>query len=126
MTERISMAEYRQRLNAKVAKRRTKYGSRKVIEGDKVFDSMREYERWKELKILAAGGIIGELRHHVEFPCMVNGIEVCIYEADFVYVENARVVVEDVKSEPTRKDKTYRLKRKLFEACYGAEIKEVG
>jgi len=34
-------------------------------------------------------------------------------------------VVEDVKSEFTRKDPVYRLKYKLMKACHGIDIREV-
>lgn len=48
------------------------------------------------------------------------------YVADFVVLEmDWTVTVEDYKSEATRKDKTYRLKRKLFKERYGRDIVEV-
>jgi hypothetical protein len=36
------------------------------------------------------------------------------YFADFIYKENEKIIVEDVKSEATKKDKAYIIKRKLF------------
>lgn len=46
------------------------------------------------------------------------------YTADFVYLENGEVVVEDVKSEYTRKEKDYILRRKLMLGRHGIIIKE--
>ena len=56
---------------------------------------------------------------------MINGVKVCTYIADFTYEELGGVVVEDVKSEFTRKDPVYRLKNKLMKACHGIDIREV-
>lgn len=48
------------------------------------------------------------------------------YVADFVVIEKDwSVTVEDYKSKATRKDKTYRLKRKMFKAKFGRDIVEV-
>lgn len=43
-----------------------------------------------------------------------NGERAVTYTVDFAYTENGRCVVEDIKSEATRKDKTHIIKRKLF------------
>ena len=49
------------------------------------------------------------------------------YTADFVYVDTAtgETVVEDVKSEYTRKEKDYILRRKLMLDRHGLEIQEI-
>lgn len=48
------------------------------------------------------------------------------YKADFVYfdIEKGETVIEDVKSEATRKDKVYQIKRKMM-AHKGLYIEEV-
>ena len=46
------------------------------------------------------------------------------YIADFVYTENGKTVVEDVKSPATRTD-VYKLKKKLMLYKFGIEIREV-
>ena len=50
-----------------------------------------------------------------------------VYTADFVYrkTDTNEVVVEDVKSEYTRKEKDYVLRRKLMLFRYGIKIKEI-
>ena len=48
------------------------------------------------------------------------------YIADFVVLEkDGTYTVMDAKSEATRKDKTYRLKKRLMRECLGLEIVEV-
>ena len=47
------------------------------------------------------------------------------YIADFVYEENGKQVVEDVKSPITRKNPIYKLKKKMMMYVLGIEIKEV-
>lgn len=48
------------------------------------------------------------------------------YIADFVTQEaDGTYTVYDAKSEATRKDKTYRLKRRQMKNCLGIEIQEV-
>jgi hypothetical protein len=105
--------------------KRPKYRNRKTTVGGIEFDSKREAERWSELLAMQAAGLIAGLRRQVRFPLVVNGQRVCAYVADFVYVMGGRRVVEDVKSEFTRRLPVYRIKRKLMFACHGIEIQEV-
>lgn len=88
-----------------------------------VFDSKGEARRYAELKLLEKAGQIAGLEVQPLFPCIVNGKRVCVYRADFVYFENNTRVVEDFKGFRTP---TYRLKKKLAEACHpGLQIREV-
>lgn len=89
------------------------------------FDSKREAARWSELRAKQDAGRIAGLRRQVRFPLIVNGTRVCSYVADFVYIAAGRRVVEDVKSDFTRKLPVYRIKRKLMIACHGIHIQEV-
>lgn len=88
------------------------------------FASKREMNRYCTLKILATNGKISELRCQVTFRLNVNNTHICNYIADFVYTENGRRIVEDVKSKPT-KTQLYRIKKKLMRAVLGIEIREV-
>ena len=55
----------------------------------------------------------------------MNGALIATYVADFRYrARDGAVVVEDVKSEPT-KTPVYRLKAKLVAALHGVVISEV-
>lgn len=89
------------------------------------FDSRKEAARWAELVALESAGAISGLRRQVRIPIRVNGVRVCVYVADAVYCEGGRRVIEDTKSEVTRRLPVYRLKRKLLAAIYGIEIREV-
>ena len=95
-----------------------KYGNHKALIDGMWFDSKKEANRFVELRVLQRTGIIRSLERQVVYQLLVNGIRVCAYVADFTYydIERDCFVVEDVKSEATRKQRAYRIKRKLFEA----------
>ena len=108
----------------------SKYNSRKHEVDGIVFDSRKEAARWKELKALEQAGKIAALRRQQTYTLIPNQngtdgklIErKCTYRADFVYIENGDVVVEDVKGVKT---KDYIIKRKLMLWVHGIRIKEV-
>ena len=103
---------------------RSKYGARKFKAPDgQVFDSVKEYQRWGELRILERAGRISGLQRQVKYELIPKqeGERACNYVADFVYTENGRTVVEDVKGFKTPE---YRLKRKLMMWVHGIRIKE--
>ena len=89
------------------------------------FDSKKEARRYLDLRAEQSDGTISELRCQVEFPLEVCDVVVCCYVADFTYIRDGVQIVEDVKSAVTKKNPAYRIKKKLFEAIYGIEIKEV-
>lgn len=114
-----------------------KYRNRKVSTEDGTFDSVKEFSRWQELKMLQRAGMIRDLRRQVPFVLIPaqrdeTGKVIereCRYVADFVYMEhvNGREwvrVVEDTKSSATR-TKDYIIKRKLMLRTYGIRIQEV-
>ena len=104
--------------------RKPKYRNQKASNKDGTFDSGKEARRWSELVLLERAGKIAQLRRQVPYALVVNGIHVCSYIADAVYSEGARVVVEDTKSEVTRKLPVYRIKVKLMQACHGLQVSE--
>lgn len=106
--------------------KRPKYGNRKVTDvAGNVHDSGKEYRHWQSLEIREKAGEISQLRRQVPFALVVNGVLVCQYIADAVYVEGSATIVDDVKSEPTRKKPEYRIKLKLMQAIHGIQIREV-
>lgn len=117
-TERLSVAE----LLARYGVKPLKYGNRRCKEDGHTFDSEAERDRYRELKLLMKAKRADALRVHPRYPLIVNGVKICDYEADFSYVEHPAhiLVVEDVKSPSTAKNRAYRIKRKLFEALYPA------
>jgi hypothetical protein len=105
---------------------RTKYGSRATVVGGVRFDSAKEARRWAILQALERDGLIAELRRQVPFDLHApGGQKVATYWADATYIEDGKLVVEDVKSPPTRKKETYQIKRRWLLAEYGVEIREV-
>lgn len=106
--------------------KRPKYGNRKVTDAaGNVHDSGKEYRRWCELQLREKAGEISQLRRQVPFALVVNGVLVCQYIADAVYVDGAATIVEDCKSPPTRAKPEYRIKLKLCQAIHGFQIKEI-
>lgn len=109
----------------------SKYRSKKTTVGDLVFDSAKEAKRWGELQLLVKAGEIRDLQRQVRFPLIVNGVKVASLVADFAYYfqtplgEHDAYVVEDTKSDFTRKLPMWRLKSKMFAAQYGFPVREV-
>lgn len=101
---------------------RPKYRNVKQKTPDGTFDSNREFDRWAQLRILERAGLISALKRQVPYPIEINGVKVCTYVADFVYIELGQKIVEDAKGMRTS---TYILKRKLMQAVHNITIKEV-
>lgn len=108
----------------------SKYGNRKIHTKDGIFDSLKEFRRWEELKLLERAGEIGNLHRQTPFglipPQQVNGKTVergVKYIADFTYItKDGRFVVEDTKGVKTD---VYKIKRKLMLQVHGIQITEV-
>nr|UVM85706.1 MAG: protein of unknown function DUF1064 [Bacteriophage sp.] len=106
---------------------RSKYHARRTTVDGITFDSKREADRYLVLKSMEEDGTIEDLRRQVRYELIpafdVDGkhYRPVFYVADFVYVENGKEVVEDVKGMRTD---TYRLKAKLFARRYGKVIRE--
>jgi hypothetical protein len=106
--------------------KRPKYGNRKVTDASgAVHDSSKEYRRWQVLELRERAGEIRSLRRQVPYALVVNGVLVCQYVADFDYIEGEARIVEDCKSEPTRKLAAFRIKAKLMAAIHGIQVREV-
>lgn len=107
----------------------------------KGYDSIREYRRAQELKLLEKKGIISDLQKQCKYELIpaqyeyyeVKGVRKMLqkrkllekslsYYADFVYYRDGELVVEDAKG---MKTKEYIIKRKLMLSVHGIRIKEV-
>ncbi len=104
--------------------RRRKFNNVPTIVDGVRFDSKKEARRWGELLAMHKAGRITALQRQVRIPIRLNGVVVCRYVADFVYIANGQRVIEDVKSPITRMNPVYRLKRRML-AAMGVEIQEV-
>lgn len=95
-----------------------KYGAKKTRCGKKhLHDSKKEAMRCDELNLLLKGGAISRLKQQVKFvlqPSFWFGHEkirpIC-YFADFTYMEEGVLVIEDVKGKLTD---VYKLKKKMM------------
>ena len=107
----------------------------------KGYDSIREYNRAQQLKLLEKKGLVSSLQEQVKYELIpaqyehydVQGVRkvlhkknllergVCYY-ADFQYIRDGKMVVEDSKGVKT---KDYIIKRKLMLQVHGIRIKEV-
>lgn len=111
-----------------------KFNAKKITVDGKTFDSKKEASRYSELKLLERAGQISDLDTQVTF-CLIpkqvddNGRVVeraCTYKADFVYTENGKRVVEDVKGfKHSNAYQLFAIKRKLMLFTHGIRIKEV-
>lgn len=110
-----------------------KYKNRKIENSDGKFDSAKEYVRFKELQLLQRAGLISDLTcqatyvlaESVKFSNETRAKPALRYVADFQYIENGKIVVEDVKSKITKENPVYRIKKHLMLSVHGIEIKEV-
>lgn len=122
----VNVAAVRAELEAsdgevKAGQRKTKYGNTETRRGDKRFDSKHEAAVYEELRLRCLAGEYLGLGLQVPFY-LPGGIK---YIADFVaFLPGGGYIVMDAKSEATRKDKVYRLKKKQMAACLGIEIFE--
>ena len=105
--------------------KKNKFNARKTLLDGIVFDSAKEANRYKELKLLERAGHIKSLRLQVPFIFEIGGKKMFTYYADFTYLsKNNSCCVEDVKSEITRKLPVYRLKKKIIETYHNINIIE--
>lgn len=126
-----------------------KYGNNKVTVDGIEFDSKKEAQRYAELKLLQRAGKISGLElqrvfelipaQYETFPrygkkgqplkdgkrCLEQSV---VYKADFVYIQDGEIVVEDVKGYRDPASAGYAkfvLKRKMLLYFYGIKIKEI-
>ena len=102
----------------------SKYHAKKVTINGITFDSKHEAERWQELQILQRAGVIEQLKRQVRFDLIPNqnGERGVYYKADFTYLQNGELVVEDAKGFKTPE---YIIKRKLMLWIHAIRIREV-
>lgn len=124
-----------------------KYKNTKIEYDGYTFDSKKEYRRYLMLRFRQDAGEISNLEIQVPYLLIPAQYEEtdevykkgpkagqkkqgkCIekevkYIADFRYIENGEVVVEDAKSPVTRTPQ-YILKRKLMLYIHGVRVREV-
>lgn len=110
-----------------------KYHARKITVLGREFDSKKEADRFLILCGKLNRGEISDLRGQVEYVLIPSqkksdgkAERAVKYVADFVYKQDGKTIVEDVKG--YRKGAAYAIfaiKRKLMLWRYGIEVKEV-
>lgn len=110
-----------------------------------IFDSQKELDRWEMLQIMEQRNQITELQRQVQYVLVPSQyikvlktvrkkevlkdkrIEAPItYKADFQYrLPDGKLIVEDVKSEVTRRLPEYVMKRKLMLYIHGIKLTEI-
>ena len=126
MTSNLTSAQYREIAKPEKHGRIPRSSKARRTVGGIVFDSLKEAERWKVLRMAQIAGRITNLERQVKYALHVNGELLGYYISDFDYInETGMLTVEDVKSAHTRKDPLYRWKVKHVRAQYGIDVKEV-
>ena len=115
-----------------LAKKIPKYRNKKTIVDGIEFDSIKEAQYYQELLLLQKSGEIKDLELQPKFELLPsvkwNGKTYGkrSYIADFMFKEDDKTVVVDVKSEITRKNPVYTLKKQMFLLRYPQyEFREV-
>lgn len=127
----------------------TKYKNKKVEYDGIMFDSKKEMNRYQELKLMEKQGFISDLqlqkvyelipaqyetfeRYGVKGKRLKDGKRLLerplVYIADFVYTQDGKTIVEDVKGYRNTASAGYAkfvVKRKLMLYVHGVRIKEV-
>lgn len=114
----------------------SKYNNQPDTRATISFDSKKEARRFDDLMVMLQAGQISDLRLQVDFTLQeaytdTDGkrVRAIRYKADFTYKRitpagATELVVEDVKSKPT-KTKVYAVKKKMLKERFGIEITEV-
>jgi len=120
----MKIAEYKN-----IIQKKSKYNNEK----SGGYDSKKEHSRAVVLHLMEKRGLISNLREQVTFELIpsqyvkgFNGKLICArramkYIADFTYVENGFLIVEDSKGFKTD---AYKQKKHLMKRIYNIEIKE--
>lgn len=126
--------------------RKGKYNNTKVeVDGIK-YDSKKESQRNAYLELMQKQGLISDLKRQVVFELIPTIYEdkvvhlktkdkivqrvaqkAVTYKADFTYIKDGQLVVEDVKASASYAalDKTFILKEKMMRYFHGIVIKRV-
>lgn len=111
-----------------------KIAHQKIKVGDIEFDSFAEHDRYLELTMMERAGLIHDIECHPSYECLPSqetpdgrqNFRPVVYTPDFRYVTaDGRTVVEEVKSEYSRHEKDYVIRRKLLYYTQGIYVEEL-
>lgn len=103
--------------------KKSKYNATKTEVDGIIFDSKKEANRYKELKLLLKCGRIGLLQRQVEYELNEGGSHSLKYIADFEYIDalTGQKITEDCKGFRTD---IYKKKCRLMKKVHNITIKE--
>ena len=112
-----------------------KYRNKKITYNGETYDSVKEYRRHDELKLLQRAGKISGLERQKKFELIpsqkdpktkkviLRGVS---YVADFVYCQDGKQIVEDVKGyKGGGAYAVFTLKKKMMLYFHGILVKEI-
>ena len=114
------------------AANKSKYLNTKAVCNGITFDSKKEMQRYLFLFNLYENKVITDLKLQHVFTLQEayttpagERVRAITYKADFSYCYNGRLIVEDVKSEITRKKPDYRIKVKMMQDKFDIKVIEI-
>lgn len=112
---RLSKSQYEKLIkskNKKIRPKDNKYRNDKITVNGITYDSKKEYDRHRILKVMEKSGSISDLKFHDPSTNIILQENPKIkYEPDFCYFENGVYIIEDVKGYQT---KEFKLKKKMI------------
>ncbi|TCB50984.1 DUF1064 domain-containing protein [Acinetobacter sp. ANC 4779] len=131
----ISLTEYHKQYGGgrKTATKRNKFNAVAIEKDGMKFDSKKEYQRYIELTAQMQKGEIQDLKCQVKFE-LAPKVKIAgekrakpalRYFADFTYLSNGELIVEDVKSVATRKLASFRNKKHLMKTVHDIDVREI-
>ena len=107
-----------------IPKKPPRYLNQKCEMDGHTFDSKSEWSRYMTLKAMQESGLIAGLRVHPDFPLNApNGALVGRYIADFSFMQDGKLVVEDCKSPRTAELGLFRWKFRHMWLQHGIEVR---
>lgn len=107
-----------------------KFGAKKVFYDGRWFDSGLECRWYVVLKAMEAAGEIRDLQTQVKYEFVINDRRAGSYRADFEYLVvtgpgAGEKVTADAKSDATRKETDYQMRKRLMWACHSIPLTEL-
>ena len=112
--------------------KKPKFNNRKVELDGLAFDSKKEARRYNDLKLLCRAGEISDLKTQVYFELApkvklwgeTRTKSAIRYVADFTYIKDGQLIIEDVKSAITKDQAVFRMKKHLMKTVLGLDVQE--
>ncbi len=121
---------------------RAKYGNKRLTIDGVTWDSKREYQRWLVLRQAEKDGLISDLERQPKYElvpaikekyvkhlktkdkeCERTAQLPIAYTADFRYIKDGKVIVEDVKASKYMLPKEFTIKSKLMRYVHGIAVR---